>query len=62
MFASMKPEDALFHTSDSAAEAEADARADADVAAGRVISHEAVRTWLTSLVTENPLPRPRIGD
>ena len=58
----MKPEDALFHTSDAAAEAEADARAEADVAAGRVISHDAVRTWLTSLATANPLPRPRIGD
>lgn len=58
----MKTEEALFRTSDAAAEAEADARAEADVAAGRVISHEAVRTWLTSLATENPLPRPRIGE
>lgn len=39
-------------------QAEADARAEADVQAGRVISHDAVRRWLSLL---DP-PRPRVGD
>jgi predicted transcriptional regulator len=30
------------------AEAEADRRAEADVAAGRIIAHAAMKTWLTS--------------
>ena len=45
-----------------AAEAAADARAEADVAAGRLISHEAVTAWLASWGTDTPLPRPTIGD
>lgn len=43
-------------------EVEAEARARADVRAGRLISHEAVRRWLLSLGSANPLPRPRVGD
>jgi hypothetical protein len=38
-----------FDTPESAAEADADARADADVRDGRLISHDAVRRWLSSL-------------
>jgi hypothetical protein len=53
---------ALFETRDPAAEAQADARADADVRDGRVISHAAVKRWLTSLRSTTPLPRPHIGD
>jgi predicted transcriptional regulator len=34
----------------------------ADMDAGRFISHEAVRRWLLSLSTDNPLPRPKCGD
>ncbi|MDP9104203.1 MAG: CopG family transcriptional regulator [Pseudomonadota bacterium] len=33
-----------------------------DVAAGRVISGEAILAWLRSWGTENELPRPECGD
>ena len=42
----MTREKALFETSDPAAEAEADARADSDVRHGRMISHDAVKRCL----------------
>jgi anti-sigma factor RsiW len=58
----MTREKALFETSDPAAEAEADARADADVRQGRTISHDAVKRWLSSLGSAKPLPRPRVGN
>ena len=58
----MKIEPAIFDEIDDAAEAAADARAEADVAAGRMISHEAVSRWLTSVAEGNPLPPPEIGD
>jgi len=31
----------------------------ADIEAGRVVSHEAVRAWADSLSTDNPLPLPK---
>ena len=46
-------------------EAELDARdqkAMADIDAGRFVTHEAVRRWLLSLSTDNPLPRPKCGE
>jgi len=55
-------ENALFDTRDPAAEAEADARADADVRNGRVIGQDAVKRWLTSLRSATPMPRPYISD
>ena len=55
----MSRERALFDTSDPAAEAAADARAEADAAAGRVVSHAAVRRWLASWGSGARLPRPR---
>jgi hypothetical protein len=58
----MTHETVPFDTPDSAAEAEADARADADVRDGRLISHDAVRRWLSSLGSAAPLPRPRVGE
>ena len=58
----MTREKALFETSDPAAEAEADARADSDVRHGRTISHDAVKKWLSSWNTTRPLPRPRVGE
>ncbi|MBV9931761.1 MAG: CopG family transcriptional regulator [Alphaproteobacteria bacterium] len=58
----MKPERSLFDAADPNAEAEADARADADVEAGRLISHDAVRRWLSSWGTGRPKPRPRVGE
>lgn len=51
-----------FDSSNPEAETEAEARARADVRAGRLISHSAVRRWLLSWGSSNPLPRPRVGD
>ena len=58
----MKPERSLFDAADPNAEAEADARADADAEAGRLISHDAVRRWLSSWGMARTNPRPRVGD
>ena len=58
----MAREKSLFDTGDPQAEAAADARAEADVAAGRLIGHDAVKRWLASWGTATPLPRPRVGD
>jgi predicted transcriptional regulator len=58
----MSRERALFDTSDAATEATADARAEADAAAGRVVSHSAVRRWLGSWGSGARTPRPRAGD
>ncbi|NQE63828.1 CopG family transcriptional regulator [Caulobacter sp. RHG1] len=58
----MKIEPAIFDEIDEAAEAAADARAEADVAAGRVISHEAMSRWLSSWAEGNPQPPPEIGE
>ena len=44
------------------AEARSEARAEADVEAGRLISHNAVRRWLSSWGSVKRLPRPRVGD
>ena len=40
----------------------ADERAEADIAAGRVVSNERVVEWLRSWGTDNPLPPPRWED
>ncbi|MDI6624501.1 MAG: CopG family transcriptional regulator [Brevundimonas sp.] len=37
-------------------------KAMADIDAGRFVTHEAVRRWLLSLSTDNPLPRPKCGE
>jgi predicted transcriptional regulator len=58
----MKVERTLFDSSDAEAEERADARAEEDVRAGRVISHGAVKRWLASWGRGKPLPRPRSGD
>lgn len=58
----MTRERTLFDTNDPATETEADARADADVRNGRLISHDAVKRWLSSWGSAEPIPRPRIGD
>jgi predicted transcriptional regulator len=58
----MEEKPTLFESVDPAAEAAADARAEADVAAGRLISHEAVKRWVASWGSDAPLPRPRFGD
>lgn len=58
----MNSEKNLIDSLNGKSEAEADAQAEADVRAGRLISHSAVRRWLKSWGTANPLPRPRVGD
>jgi hypothetical protein len=55
-------EPGLFDELDEEAERLADERAEADVAAGRVISHEAMKRWLSSWGTDNPLPPPKCGE
>ena len=58
------PEDSedLFATPDDAADEAAMARAEADFAAGRFISHEAIMRWVASWGSDNPLPPPKCGD
>ena len=55
-------EPGIFDVADEAAEAAADARAFADIEAGRVISHEAIKRWLFSKFTDSPLPKPKWGE
>jgi predicted transcriptional regulator len=55
-------EPSIFDEVDQAFEDAADAEAEADIAAGRVISHEAMKAWLLSWGTANELPPPEIGD
>ncbi|CAN7449221.1 hypothetical protein [Caulobacter sp. LjRoot300] len=57
-----KPEPSLFDETDDEAEAAADARAEADIAAGRVISHEAMKRWLLSWGTPDEGPAPKCGE
>lgn len=57
----MAREKTLFEVSDSEAEAAADALAEADVAAGRLVSHASVRRWLASWSSGAPRPRPKSG-
>lgn len=52
----------MFDIADTEADEAATLRGLADVAAGRVISHEAVKRWLLSWGTENELPPPECGD
>ena len=58
----MKEERSLYDSADARAEAAADARAEAAIREGRLIGHEAVKKWLRSWGSRNPLPRPRPGD
>jgi predicted transcriptional regulator len=52
----------IFGEVDQAFEDAADAEAEADIAAGRLISHEAMRRWLVSWGTADELPPPQVGD
>jgi predicted transcriptional regulator len=38
------------------------AEAEAEIAAGKFISHEAIRRWLLSWGTPNELPPPKCGE
>ncbi len=55
-------EPSILEDIDEEAEARADAEAEEDARAGRVISHAAVSRWLLSLGSGDPLPRPQPGD
>lgn len=58
--AAMTVEKSLFDSPE--AEARSEARAEADVQAGRLISHGAVKRWLSSWGKDKRLPRPRPGE
>jgi predicted transcriptional regulator len=55
------PAPSLFDPADDAEEARAMAEAEAALAAGRVVSHEAVTRWLQSWGTADELPPPVCG-
>lgn len=58
----MTSEPAIFDEADDAADEAAMVRGEADIAAGRVISHEAMKAWLLSWGTADELPPPQVGD
>jgi predicted transcriptional regulator len=58
----MKPEPSIFEDADPEAEAAADAEGLADLEAGRVIGHKAMKAWLLSWGTPDELPPPKVGD
>ncbi len=55
-------EPGIFDIPDDAADETATLRGEADIAAGRFVSHEAVVQWLKSWGSDNPLPRPKCGE
>lgn len=54
-------EPGIFDVSDEELRAQDKARM-AEVRAGRFVSNEAVMRWLASWGSDNPLPRPQVGD
>lgn len=62
MVVRMKSEPAIFDEADDAADEAAMAEGEADIAAGRVISHKAMKAWLLSWGTADELPPPQVGD
>jgi len=57
-----EPETALFEKPDPQVEDAALAEAEAAIAKGRVISHDAIRKWLRSWGKPNELPPPKCGE
>ncbi|MEE2850928.1 MAG: CopG family transcriptional regulator [Pseudomonadota bacterium] len=55
-------EPGIFDIPDDEADEAAMARAEEDFAAGRTISHDAMKRWLLSWGTDNPLPPPKCGE
>ena len=55
-------EPGVFEFADEAANDASLERGLADVEAGRVISHEAMKRWLQSWGTDTPLPPPTCGE
>jgi predicted transcriptional regulator len=58
----MKPEPSIFDQVDEAADEAATREGEADLDAGRTISHEAMTKWLLSWGTPDELPPPQVGD
>jgi predicted transcriptional regulator len=58
----VQPDSSFFDDLDADAEAAADAEGLADLKAGRVVSHTAVKRWLLSWGTADESPPPKIGD
>lgn len=56
------PETSVFGPAEDAVEEKALAEAEAEVAAGKFISHEAIRRWLLSWGTADELPPPKCGE
>jgi predicted transcriptional regulator len=56
------PERSVFEPADNADEEHALAAAEAQITAGKTISHKAVRRWLLSWGTPNELPPPKCGE
>lgn len=54
----MKAERAIFEQTDPDAETAADARADADIKAGRTVDHAEVVAWLAKWGTPEETPAP----
>lgn len=57
-FALMRPERAIFDKADPHAEDAADARADADIRAGKIVDHADVAAWLAKWGAEDEAPVP----
>ncbi len=57
-----KSQPSLFDDTDEDAEGQALKRAEADYAAGRVVSNAAMLRWFASWGTPKPLPRPKCGE
>ena len=55
-------EPGIFDIPDDEADEAATLRGLADIEAGRIISHEAMKRWLLSWGADNPLPPPKCGE
>ncbi len=56
-----EPEPSIFDQPDLDADEQAMLEGEADYAAGRVVGHEAMKTWLLSWGKPDELPPPAIG-
>ncbi len=56
------PEPSIFDVPDTQADEASTRRGLEDIAAGRVITHEAVKRWLLSWGTADERPPPKCGD
>jgi predicted transcriptional regulator len=62
LFAFMKAQPTIFDELDEAGEAQAVADAETSIAAGRIISHDAMKAWLLSWGTPDEQTPPSVGD